>query len=205
PLVRLLRDHLVPPAAAVMALDETPPAHDFQIEMSSLPFAFGTEVATAPAQVPYLATDPALAARWRARIGAGGFRIGICWQGAQPGGDMGRSFAPALLAGIARLAGVRLIALQKGDGLKQLGQLPPGMAVERPGDDFDAGSDAFLDSAAVMQNLDLVITSDTSIMHLAGALARPVWMATKFVPEWRWLLKRSDSVWYPTARLFRQQ
>lgn len=205
PLARLLREHLVPPVAAVLAEGEAAPAHDFQIEMSSLPFAFGTEVETAPARVPYLTADPARTARWAGRIGTKGFRIGICWQGAQPGGDMGRSFSPSLLAGIARLAGVRLVVLQKGAGLDQLAQLPPGMTVETLGEDFDAGPDAFLDSAAAMQSLDLVITSDTSIMHLAGALARPVWMAAKFVPEWRWLLKRSDSVWYPTARLFRQQ
>jgi hypothetical protein len=204
-LVRLLRDGLVAPAAAVIADDETAPTHDCQIELNSLPHAFGSTPDTVPASVPYLKADPALAARWAERLGAHGFRIGICWQGDQPGGDMGRSYDPALLEGIGRLPGVRLIALQKGAGLAQLETLPPGMTVETPGDDFDAGPDAFLDTAALMQSLDLVITSDTSIMHLAGALARPVWMATKFVPEWRWLLGRGDSVWYPTARLFRQQ
>jgi hypothetical protein len=82
--------------------------------------------------------------------------------------------------------------------------LPPGMTVERPGFDFDEGNDAFIDTAAIMANLDLVITSDTSIAHLAGALGRPVWIALKYVPDWRWLTTRSDSPWYPTARLFRQ-
>jgi len=98
---------------------------------------------------------------------------------------MGRSYPVALLQRIAALPGVRLIALQKGAGLAQLADLPPGMAVEMPGEDFDNGPDAFRDSAAVMASLDLVITSDTSIAHLAGALARPAWLAAKLVPEWR--------------------
>jgi ADP-heptose:LPS heptosyltransferase len=77
--------------------------------------------------------------------------------------------------------------------------------VEILGDDFDAGGDAFLDTAAVMENLDLIVTSDTSIAHVAGALARPTWVALKQVPDWRWLRERSDNPWYPTSRLFRQR
>ncbi len=204
PLVRLLREDLVPPVTAVVAQGGETPPHDFQIGMMSLPFVFGTQPHTVPARVPYLKPDADLAAQWAARIGTHGFRIGICSQGGQPGGDMGRSYPVALLQRIAALPGVRLIALQKGAGLAQLADLPPGMAVEMPGEDFDNGPDAFRDSAAVMASLDLVITSDTSIAHLAGALARPAWLAAKLVPEWRWLLGREDSVWYPTLRLFRQ-
>jgi ADP-heptose:LPS heptosyltransferase len=98
-----------------------------------------------------------------------------------------------------------LISLQKGDGLEQLSGLPEGMQVETLGPDFDTGPHAFLDSAAAMMSLDLVITSDTAIAHLAGALGRPVWLALQQVPDWRWLLDRSDSPWYPTMRLFRQK
>jgi hypothetical protein len=144
-------------------------------------------------------------AQWREKIGSEGFRIGVCWRGAGGVMDRGRSYPLKLLAGIAALPGVRLISLQKGEGLEQLDDLPAGMKVETLGDDFDNGPDAFLDTIAVMEALDLVIGSDTSISHLAGALARPAWMATKKVPEWRWLLHRSDSVWYPTLRLFRQE
>jgi ADP-heptose:LPS heptosyltransferase len=79
------------------------------------------------------------------------------------------------------------------------------MQVASLGEAFDAGRDAFLDSTAVMMNLDLIITSDSAIAHLAGALARPVWIVLAHVPDWRWLLDRSDSPWYPTARLFRQR
>jgi hypothetical protein len=95
--------------------------------------------------------------------------------------------------------------LHRGDGERQLRGLPEGMKVETLGEDFDAGGQAFLDSAAAMMSLDLVITSDTAIAHLAGALGRPVWILLKLVPEWRWLLDREDSPWYPTARLFRQK
>jgi hypothetical protein len=99
---------------------------------------------------------------------------------------------------------VRLISLQKTQGLTHLANLPDGMTVETLGDDFDAGTDAFLDSAAVMMTLDLIISSDTSLAHLAGALGRPAWIALKHVPDWRWMMDRSDTPWYPTARLFRQ-
>jgi hypothetical protein len=100
---------------------------------------------------------------------------------------------------------VRLISLQKGDGEAQLLTLPEGMKVQTLGDNFDAGPNAFLDTAAVMEGLDLIITSDTAVAHLAGALGRPTWVALQYVPDWRWLLDRNDSPWYPTMRLFRQR
>ncbi len=108
------------------------------------------------------------------------------------------------LAPIAALPGVHLISLQKGDGLDQLGSLPSGMRVETLGPDLDAGPDAFLDTAAIMMSLDLVIACDTAIAHLAGALGRPIWLLLSHNPDWRWLTEREDSPWYPTARLFRQ-
>jgi hypothetical protein len=108
------------------------------------------------------------------------------------------------LAPLSGVAGVRLISLQKGAGEEQLSNLPASMRVETLGTDFDAGADAFVDTAAVMTCLDLIITCDTSIAHLAGALAVPVWVALKSDAEWRWLTKRADTPWYPTVRLFRQ-
>jgi hypothetical protein len=89
--------------------------------------------------------------------------------------------------------------------LDQLAGLPADSTIEILSDGFDEGGDAFVDTAAIMSNLDLIITSDTSIAHLAGALGRPTWVALKYVPDWRWLLNRDDSPWYPTLRLFRQQ
>jgi ADP-heptose:LPS heptosyltransferase len=103
---------------------------------------------------------------------------------------------------------VRLISLHRGSGEAQLAGLPDGMTVETLGAEFDSGPDAFLDSAAVMEVCDLVITSDTAIAHLAGALGRPAWVALRHVPDWRWLFGRPEyqdrSPWYPTLRLYRQ-
>jgi hypothetical protein len=107
------------------------------------------------------------------------------------------AFAP-----LATVPGIRLISLQKGEGEDQMAGA--GFAVETL-EGLDSGPDAFLDTAAVMGALDLIITSDTSIAHLAGALGRPVWVALRLVPDWRWMLDRADSPWYPTMRLFRQR
>lgn len=183
--------------------DGAPAAFDLHIPMASLMLALGSRVDTIPPPSP-LKADPARMAHWRARIGGEGRRIGIAWQGARVSNDVGRSFPVSLLRDIAALEDVRLIALQKGDGSEQLAHLPEGMRVETPGADFDSGADAFVDTAAVMEACDLIITSDTSIAHLAGALGRPVWVALRHSPEWRWFLEREDSPWYPSARLFRQ-
>jgi tetratricopeptide (TPR) repeat protein len=196
---------LEPTIAARMA--EAPPdaSFDAQIAVSSLPRAFATRLDSVPADVPYLAAEPALCAKWAERIGAVGFKIGVVWQGnPHPDADQARSFPLAALAPLASLPGVRLVSLQKGFGAAQLQALPRGMRVETPGEDFDSGPDAFVDTAAAMAHLDLIVTCDTSIAHLAGALARPVWVALKSDAEWRWLTARDDSPWYPTMRLFRQ-
>jgi tetratricopeptide (TPR) repeat protein len=187
---------------------DTPPEErkfDAQIAISSLPRAFGTRLETIPAAVPYLAAEPRLRETWLKRIGAHGFKIGAVWQGnSDPEADRARSMPLTALAPLAGIAGVRLISLQKGAGEEQLSNLPPSLRVETLGTNFDAGSDSFVDTAAVMTSLDLVVTCDTSVAHLAGALAVPVWVALKSDAEWRWLTGRSDSPWYPTMRLFRQ-
>jgi tetratricopeptide (TPR) repeat protein len=185
-----------------------PPAEeqfDAQIAISSLPRAFKTRLETIPADVPYLAPEAPLQRLWGERIGAAGFKIGVVWQGnPNPEADRARSMPLAALAPLAAIAGVRLISLQKGYGEEQLSGLPATMRVETLGPCFDAGSDAFVDTAAAMTQCDLIVACDTSIAHLAGALARPVWVALKCDAEWRWLRERADSPWYPTMRLFRQ-
>jgi predicted O-linked N-acetylglucosamine transferase (SPINDLY family) len=188
----------------VLGIAQRPDRFDYQIPLLSLPHAFRTSLQTVPARVPYLHADPARVRRWRERLGGHGFRIGIAWQGSTRKVDVGRSFPLRQFERIAAISGVRLISLQKGAGSEQLAQLPPSMLVEVLGDEFDAGGSAFVDSAAVMKVCDLIITSDTSIAHLAGALGRPTWVALKLSPDWRWLLERPDSPWYPTLRLFRQ-
>jgi Flp pilus assembly protein TadD len=178
---------------------------DVHCKLLSLPLRFGTRLDAVPAATPYLHAEPARVAHWRARLGEGGYRVGVCWKGSPRRTiDAGRSFPLAALAPLAAQDGVRLVSLQKGPGTEELDHLPEGMVVERLGEDFDAGPDAFVDTAAVMASLDLVISSCTSVPHLAGALARPTWVALKAVPEWRWGLGRADNPWYPGMRLFRQ-
>jgi hypothetical protein len=201
-LVRLLQN--LGPGITTIGLSDAPPEFDYQTALMSLPLAFATGGDCA-VQIPYLRAESDRVDKWRTRIGEQGSRIGICWQGnRQSKVDAGRSFPLRHFESIAAIPGVRLISLQKNDGLEQLSDLPQGMIVETPGGDFDAGSHAFVDTAALMMSLDLVITSDTAIAHLAGALGRPVWVVLQHIPEWRWLLDRSDCPWYPTMRLFRQ-
>ena len=178
--------------------DRNPPAFDFHIPLLSLPGLFGTVLETIPARHAYLSADPARIARWKEKIGPGGFKIGICWKGsAVHVENVFRSFPVDFFQQLGSAANVRLISLLKNEEM-----LPAGIeALEG----LDAGPDAFVDTAAVMMNLDLVITADTSIAHLAGALGVPAWVALKHVPDWRWLTARADSPWYPTMRLFRQE
>ena len=179
--------------------------YDVQSPLLSLPLRFATDFGSIPADVPYLRAEPELVEAWGQRLGRHGFKIGIAWHANPQSGSAGnRSIPLEQFARLARLPGVRLIALQKHIGLDQLASLPDGLEIETPGDGFDDGPDAFIDTAAVMANLDLVIAADTVIVHLAGALARPVWVALAHVPDWRWMLDGPDYPWYPTARLFRQ-
>ena len=175
---------------------------DYRVGFAGLPRAYLADPQTIPAHVPYLRAEPALVARWSKALGQDGFKIGIAWQG-NPKLDPARAIPLRCFARLAAPPGVRLISLQRFDGLEQLADLPPAMRVETLAD-FDVGEDAFIDSAAVIESLDLVIACDTSLAHLAGALGRPVWVALRQVPEWRWLFGRDDSPWYPTMRLFRQ-
>ena len=175
---------------------------DFQCALMSLPLRLNMPVPNN--EQSYLAAEADLIARWRERIGTKGFKVGICWQGNPIGRiDEGRSIPLAKYAPLAAIAGIRLISLQRTHGLEQLNSPPSGMTVEMLGD-FDTGPDAFVDTAAIMNCLDLVITSDTAIPHLGGALGVRTWMVLKHVPDWRWMLERSDSPWYPSLKLFRQ-
>ena len=177
---------------------------DFQCALMSLPDRFGTEIGNVPSAVPYVFAENSLVAQWRGRIGQDGLKVGICWQG-NPSGkiDKGRSIPLREYRPLGAVPGVRLISLQRTHGLEQLAQLSKDMRIETLGA-FDEGKDGFIDTAAIMQNLDLIVTSDTATAHLAGALGRPTWVALKHVPDWRWMLKGSGSPWYPTMRLFRQ-
>ena len=202
PLVKLL-DGCAGVDQLIVKGDELP---DFDIEapLLSLPRILGTTTETIPADLPYLAADDDLVAKWQKwRADIDGFTVGICWQGNRDyPRDNERSPQLQAFAPLAAIPGVKLVSLQRGDGCEQIANV--GFDVIDPGNDFDGTSGAFMDTAALIKNLDLVITSDTAIPHLAGALGVPVWVALPFLPDWRWLLKREDSPWYPSMRLFRQ-
>jgi tetratricopeptide (TPR) repeat protein len=177
---------------------------DFQCALMSLPELFGITLEDLPGPVPYLFAEEPLVHAWAKRIGNSGVKVGIGWQGNPNGAiDKGRSVPLEKFHPLAGIPGVRLISLQKNHGLDQLAKVPAGMHVETLGA-FDNGPDGFIDTAAILESLDLVITSDTALAHLAGALGRPVWVALKSMPDWRFMLGRTDSPWYPTMRLFRQ-
>jgi len=205
PLLKLLArcpgiDRLVPK-------DGPYPAFDVWSPLLSVPGLVETTLATIPAEVPYLSADPQLVDAWRERLAAHpGFRIGIVWQGS-PGfhADPQRSIPLRHFAPLARIPGVRLISLQKGHGAEQIAALNGAFEVVDFGDELDSASGPFMDSAAIIKNLDLIVTSDTALPHLAGALAAPTWTVLSVSPDWRWLLNRDDSPWYPAMRLFRQQ
>ena len=177
---------------------------DYHIPLLSAPYAFRTDLSAIPGQKPYLKVEPDRIEYWWNKIGPEGLKIGVCWQGSTGRIDAGRSFSVHEFYGLSQMLGVRLISLHRGEGESQLQGLPADMNVESLGADYDAGPDAFLDAAAVIACCDLVITSDTAIAHLAGALGATTWVALKYFPDWRWLQDRDDSPWYPSMRLFRQ-
>jgi hypothetical protein len=187
----------------VVAEGEDLPAFDVYALFMALPGLFQTNLANLPAEVPYLTADPAAVAAWRRALGpAEEYQIGIAWQGnPEFGRDHHRSFRLDQFEPLAELEGVRLYSLQVGVGREQLGE-----AADRfPVTDLGGRLGDFMDTAAVVTNLDLVIAPDTAVAHLAGALGVPVWLALPFACDWRWLADRDDSPWYPTMRLFRQQ
>jgi hypothetical protein len=173
-----------PGVTTLIGRDEPIPPFDLQAPLLSLPRAFGTTPQTVPAAIPYLSADPERVTTWRRRLPADSSRIGIVWQGNPTARiDRGRSIPLHHFAPLAAIPGVRLIGLQQRHGLDQLKTLPAGMTVTIPRDDIDTGGNAFLDTAAIMTTLDLIVTSDTASAHLAGALGVPVWVALKFVPD----------------------
>jgi tetratricopeptide (TPR) repeat protein len=187
--------------------DGHPPiAFDLYVPLMSLPAIFGTTPLTMPSAVPYLSADNDLTHRWAEKLNPiSGFKVGICWQG-NPShqADRRRSVPLKYFAPLASIDNVRLVCLQKKHGLEQLADLPANVSIIEFGSELDENNGVFMDTAAVMKNLDLIIASDTAIAHLAGALGVPVWLVLPDISEWRWLMERNDSPWYPTMRLFRQ-
>ncbi|MEA2709815.1 MAG: hypothetical protein QOF78_2416 [Phycisphaerales bacterium] len=181
--------------------DDVPP-FDLYVPLSSLPGLFKTTLETIPADVPYVAADPQRVARFRDRLANdGNFKVGIVWAGtAGHINDRARSMSLAALAPLVDVAGVTFYSMQKGPPAAQASAPPARMKLIALGDELHD----FADTAALLEALDLVISVDTSVVHLAGALARPVWTLLAAGPDWRWMRDREDSPWYPTMRLFRQ-
>jgi Flp pilus assembly protein TadD len=192
----------IPGVAEVPALDAPVPAHDYHCSFNSLPRVFETTLDTIPADIPYLFADAASAAAWAEQLPSDGLRVGLVWAGQArpwlPGFvnlDRRRGIDLAMLAPLADIQGVRLVSLQKGS------------TEQSPFPLFDPMQKAhdFTDTAAIVANLDLVISVDTSVAHLAGAMGKPVFMLDRYDNCWRWLSGRDDSPWYPTLRIFRQR
>jgi Tetratricopeptide repeat len=197
--------------ATIIARGEPLPPFDLHTPLLSLPLAFHTDIDSIPGGVPYLNVEPAATRTWKERLSAlPGFKVGLNWHGNPEAEKLAalqaRSFPLAAAAALTRLPGVSLVSLQKGPGAEQRGQVEFGAAVAQLTDPTQMGPDEIAnETAAIMMGLDLVITADTALAHLAGALGVPVWVVLQAVPDWRWLTDRSDSPWYPTMRLFRQR
>jgi len=192
----------VPGVSGVLVAGAPPPPFDLQASLLELPALFRTGLDSVPAQVPYLRTDPALLAKARALVPRdGSFRVGVVW-GGHPGhqNDANRSLQPERLGALAGIPGVSFYSLQTGDAASGAARVPALRLADLSGAIGD-----FSDTAALAAQLDLILTVDTSMAHLCGGLGLPVWVMLPFIPDWRWLLEREDSPWYPTLRLFRQE
>ncbi|TQF37418.1 hypothetical protein UNPF46_19725 [Bradyrhizobium sp. UNPF46] len=195
----LLKD--LPGVDEIVPRGDPLPHFDVHCPLLSLSRFLGLSLTEVPGQVPYLAADPARVEAWRKRLRTiGGFRVGLVWSGSPTmADDRRRSIPPDLLSGLAAIPGVSFVSLQK----RAAGQMivaPAGLALH----DFTDELNDFADTAALIANLDLTISVDTAVIHVAGALGRPVWLLNRFNGCWRWLLDRDDSPWYPTLRQFRQ-
>jgi tetratricopeptide (TPR) repeat protein len=205
PLKSLLRS-LVGVDVLIQQGEPIPPT-DLHCPLMSLPLAFGTTLESVPSAPGYLTPDPEHVGMWRERLKpVPGAKVGIVWAGGQRRdpqagvGDRRRSMALSQFAALATVAGATFISLQVGEPAEEASSPPAGMNLV----DWTAELNDFADTAALVAALDLVISVDTSVAHLAGALGRPVWLLNCYESEWRWLLEREDSPWYPTMRIFRQ-
>jgi hypothetical protein len=170
----------------------------------SLPGLFTLCEEDIPATIPYLRPEAPLIEKTASLVDKTIFSVGICWSGSKENiADAFRSIPLRVFESLAKVDGVRLYALQKGEGREQLLDRASAFPLHDLSAEIDNGPDGFVETAAVLAHLDLVITIDSSLAHLAGALGRPVWTVLSSKPEWRWLRHRADSPWYPTMRLFR--
>lgn len=202
----------IPYIDQIIALNAKPPYFDYHAPMVSMPYLTNTRLHNTPAEIPYLYADQQLVEEWKDILQTDtNFKIGICWQG-NP--NYSTQFLRMTVAAksipvhkflpIMTLPGVTVYSLQKTTGTDQLETLPEDAPLVIFGDDFDTTKGRFNDTAAVIKNLDLVITIDTSICHLAAGLGVPTWNLLPNPPDWRWMLDCDNTPWFPNMRLFRQ-
>jgi ADP-heptose:LPS heptosyltransferase len=187
-----------------LVLDDQGPLPPFDVHypLLSLPLVLQTTLETIPCHVPYVRADAQSIAKWRQKLadGSGRLKVGLAWAGnRKQANDYNRSMTLADMALLGQVAGVDFYSLQKGEAAQQAANDAPIQIV-----DWTTELGDFADTAAFIQNLDLVISVDTSVAHLAGALGKPVWTLLSFAADWRYHLEREDSPWYPSMRLFRQ-
>jgi tetratricopeptide (TPR) repeat protein len=179
------------------------PAFDTHCPLLSLPLVFGTTLENIPARIPYISVNPILMQKWHNKIhyDSSELKVGLVWAGSpRYKENRNRSFSLELYSSLGRLKNITFYSLQKGEAARQAENPPDGMNLI----DLTQEMNNFSDTAALIENLDLIISADTAVAHLTGALGKPVWTLIPFSPDWRWLLNREDSPWYPTMRLFRQ-
>lgn len=193
-----------PGISGFITLGQVPPEFDLQVAMMSLPLLLGTTLENIPAEVPYLAVEPALRAAWRKRLARhrAPLKVGLVWAGnPKHKNDRFRSIRLEKFAPLFEVEDVEIFSLQKGRGTEEIETSGP---IKDQLIDYTVHLTSYAETAALIAELDLVISVDTSVVHLAGAIARPVWTLVAMSPDWRWMYRRSDSPWYPTMRLFRQ-
>ncbi len=203
-LSRLLKN--VDGADRIITIAETANTpFDLWTPLLSIPAFFTHSLESIPCAKTYLSPEAELVAATRIHVARERFAVGLCWQGNREYvGDRERSLHLSALEPLLRLPGIRFYSLQKGDGVDQIAALPESLRPEDLGSRLDNGGDGFVETAAAMMHLDLVISTDTAIPHLAGALGRPVWLLLSSNPEWRWFQAGDRSPWYPSMTLFRR-
>ena len=187
----------------VIPQGESTPEFDFHCSLLMLPVIFDTTLKSIPADVPYITVDPDIAQSWRRKIqrDESELKIGLAWAGGHTESTLrDRSCSLDMFSFLGKLNGIIFYSLQKGEPAKHSKKLTVGMKLI----DYSEELRDFSDTTALIKNLDLVISVDTAVAHLAGALGKPVWTLLSFSPDWRWMLNQEDSPWYPTMKLFRQ-
>jgi len=176
--------------------------YDLYVPLLNLPGIFNTTADNIPAPIPYLSAKEPKVAHWRNKIGTDAFKVGLVWAG-NPihTNDHNRSCALQNFTPLAEIKNVKLFSLQKGPGIEQIKSWQGDTGLIDLGQDFED----FTDTAAAIENMDLIISVDTSVIHLAGAMGKPVWTLLPFMSDWRWMMERQDCPWYPTITLFRQK